>query len=101
MLWFLLHGGGACDRLLLFYFSLRSGSGVRLFLPGNQPGCAVCRPVSDRAGILVGSLLPNMLASLVINVLLMYGRTRKFFSAVSLSLLTIKPAFARYTLAVW
>ncbi len=61
-------GGGACDRLLLFYFLFVPGR-CPLILPGNQPGCAVCRPVSDRAGILVGSLLPNMLASLVINVL--------------------------------
>lgn len=72
-------GGGACDRLLPVLFSLPFPAVAAYFSLGISRDALFAVRYLTGAGILVGSLLPNMLASLVINVAPVYGWMRAFF----------------------
>ena len=100
MLWFLLPAAGLVTAFSLFYFLFRSRAVAAYFSLGISRDALFAVRYLTGAGILVGSLLPNMLASLVINVLRIRVDAGFFLQFLYLLAVACLAMLVPYTLAV-
>lgn len=100
MLWFLLPAAGLVTAFSLFYFLFRSRAVAAYFSLGISRDALFAVRYLTGAGILVGSLLPNMLASLVINVLRIRVDAGFFLRFLYLLAVACLAMLVPYTLAV-
>lgn len=101
MLWFLLPAAGLVTAFSLFYFLFRSRAVAAYFSLGISRDALFAVRYLTGAGILVGSLLPNMLASLVINVLRIRVDAGFFLRFLYLLAVAASPCWCLTPLRCW